>query len=263
MYPTRAPWAPGEPKEIEARAIDPNAASGHRPHGGLHTGIPVQPFIIAHPALPVPNPSAWPKTWEPAKKIIKSSADVTRALKGSTLHSFVAFTMALNESIVGVKNTEPCTVNRPVRKILDALEKLAQFIKEIPPATHEVRYGNPAYREWFDRMMDSAPELVYDILGDELGEATVELIPYFIDSFGNRSRIDYGTGHETTFVAFLYCLFCLGVLKEVDCQAVLLKVFNAYLALMREVQTTYWCAPDSCLCISVCASAIAVEVDRL
>jgi serine/threonine-protein phosphatase 2A activator len=253
MHPTRAPWATGEPQEQVPRPIDVDSVPGERPHGGHHTGIPVQPFIVADAALPVPDPSSWPETWEPAKKIIRCSADVNRALKGNTLHKFVAFTMALNESVIGVKNTDPCTVNPPVQKILDAIEMLSRLIREIPPVTHEVRYGNPAYRDWFGRMQDSAPELVYDILGDELGEATVELIPYFIDSFGNRSRIDYGTGHETTFVSFLYCLFCLGVLKEADCQAVILKVFKAYLSLMRDVQTTYWCAPEfqqhfSCLC---------------
>ena len=152
------------------------------------------------------------------------------------------------------RQSEDCPVSSAVQKLLDALHKLSQFIKQAPPVTHEVRYGNPAFRDWFDMMKDAAPEIVYDILGEQLGEATVELIPYFIDSFGNRSRIDYGTGHETTFVSFLYCLFCLGTLKEEDCRAVLLKVFKGYLALMREVQTTYWCVyphlPSyACTCI--------------
>jgi hypothetical protein len=44
------------------------------------------------------------------------------------------------------------------------------------------------------------------LLPPELQGAAVELLPYLLDSFGNATRIDYGTGHETTFVAFLYCL---------------------------------------------------------
>jgi hypothetical protein len=36
--------------------------------------------------------------------------------------------------------------------------------------------------------------------------AAPELASFFADSFGNATRIDYGTGHETTFVALLYCL---------------------------------------------------------
>ena len=31
----------------------------------------------------------------------------------------------------------------------------------------------------------------------------MELVPYILASFGHPSRIDYGTGHETTFVVFL------------------------------------------------------------
>jgi hypothetical protein len=35
----------------------------------------------------------------------------------------------------------------------------------------------------------------------------VELASYLCDSFGDPTRIDYGTGHETSFVALLYVLF--------------------------------------------------------
>ena len=33
--------------------------------------------------------------------------------------------------------------------------------------------------------------------------AEVELLAYFLDSFGNATRIDYGTGHETTFMILI------------------------------------------------------------
>ena len=48
--------------------------------------------------------------------------------------------------------------------------------------------------------------------------ASIELCGYFVDSFGNATRIDYGTGHETTFIAFLVCLAVLGLVKEKDYQ---------------------------------------------
>lgn len=106
------------------------------------------------------------------------------------------------------------------------------------------------------------------LLPDSLAFAAVELAPYFEQSFGNATRIDYGTGHEMTFCAFLYCLVatgklrkppkppfgtnamslpnekhtdcCTGALEEKDSQALVTKVFAAYLELMRKVQTTYW-----------------------
>lgn len=65
------------------------------------------------------------------------------------------------------------------------------------------------------------------ILPPELSAAAVELAPYFCESWGNATRIDYGTGHETTFVAWLACLELLGLLKESDFEAVAFRVFNA------------------------------------
>ena len=46
-----------------------------------------------------------------------------------------------------------------------------------------------------------------------------ELASYLDDSFGNATRIDYGTGHETTFVALMLCLAKLGVFADDDQQA--------------------------------------------
>lgn len=43
-------------------------------------------------------------------------------------------------------------------------------------------------------------------------------------------------GHETTFCALLYCLARLGVVGGDDAQALVLRVFSRYLALMRKIQ---------------------------
>jgi hypothetical protein len=45
-----------------------------------------------------------------------------------------------------------------------------------------------------------------EILPPELHAAAEELAEYFKGSFGDKTRIDYGTGHETTFVAWMCCL---------------------------------------------------------
>jgi serine/threonine-protein phosphatase 2A activator len=73
--------------------------------------------------------------------------------------------------------------------------------------------------------------------------AIVELAPYFCDSFGNATRIDYGTGHETAFATWLLCLAKLGAVGERDRRALVTRVFAAYVRLMRRLQTTYWMEP--------------------
>ena len=50
--------------------------------------------------------------------------------------------------------------------------------------------------------------------------AVVELLPYLMDSFGNSTRIDYGTGHEMAFVMLLCCLFRMEALQQTDRAAV-------------------------------------------
>lgn len=57
------------------------------------------------------------------------------------------------------------------------------------------------------------------MLPPESADAAVELATYLQDSFGNSTRIDYGTGHETTFAALLLCLSKLNVFGEADRQA--------------------------------------------
>lgn len=59
-------------------------------------------------------------------------------------------------------------------------------------------------------------------------EAIPEVAKYFVESWGNRKRIDYGTGHEASFLAWLYCLNKLGLLKQEDYKAVVIKVFFRY-----------------------------------
>jgi serine/threonine-protein phosphatase 2A activator len=38
-------------------------------------------------------------------------------------------------------------------------------------------------------------------------------------------RIDYGTGHETAFAAWMYCFHVLGLIKKEDHPALVLKVW--------------------------------------
>ena len=57
-------------------------------------------------------------------------------------------------------------------------------------------------------------------------DASVELAPYLLDSFGNSTRIDYGTGHEMAFVMLLCALFKLEVFGEADKAPVGLTVFQ-------------------------------------
>ena len=177
---------------------------------------------------------------------IKTSEGVAVWEDSEAYQEYLGFIIAIGESVKGRKITEEITMSCCCRRLVDLLTILRKNIGETPACEMQSRYGNPAYRDWFAKLESSADTLVADLLcgaGDELGGAAVELVPYLVDSFGNKTRIDYGTGHEMTFVMFLCGIFKIGALKESDRAAVGLKVFAAYMALCRDLQATYRMEP--------------------
>jgi serine/threonine-protein phosphatase 2A activator len=81
------------------------------------------------------------------------------------------------------------------------------------------------------------------VLPEELKDAAPELAYYWVESFGNATRIDYGTGHEMFMAAWLCCLEILGATQPDDHAALILRCFNQYLILMRRIQRTYMLEP--------------------
>eukprot|EP00010_Vexillifera_abyssalis_P005734 CAMPEP_0201562152 /NCGR_PEP_ID=MMETSP0173_2-20130828/79174_1 /ASSEMBLY_ACC=CAM_ASM_000268 /TAXON_ID=218659 /ORGANISM="Vexillifera sp., Strain DIVA3 564/2" /LENGTH=261 /DNA_ID=CAMNT_0047976693 /DNA_START=798 /DNA_END=1583 /DNA_ORIENTATION=+ len=110
-----------------------------------------------------------------------------------------------------------------------------------------MRYGNQAFRVWFEKLEQLAPSLMKDILKDSIFEGcdglVQELSSYWVDSFGNQSRIDYGTGHETTFIAFLFCLQRIGLILPEYFEYVVLGLFHEYIEFARFLQTRYMLEP--------------------
>lgn len=70
-----------------------------------------------------------------------------------------------------------------------------------------------------------------------------ELSQQFRTSFGSGPRIDYGTGHELAFLAYLLILRLVGVFSEQDEQAIVTRIFVAYLVLVRKLQKVFKLEP--------------------
>jgi hypothetical protein len=58
------------------------------------------------------------------------------------------------------------------------------------------------------------PDLLRETLPEESAAALVEITPYFLGEFGSGQRLDYGTGHELSFAAFLCTLFLLQMKRK-------------------------------------------------
>ena len=82
-----------------------------------------------------------------------------------------------------------------------------------------------------------------ELVPAEFHQILPELVHHFRTSFGSAPRLDYGTGHELSFLAYLLILRLVGVLKEEDEQAIVTRVFVAYLELVRRIQSVYRLEP--------------------
>ncbi|XP_059633341.1 uncharacterized protein LOC132276094 [Cornus florida] len=205
---------------------------------------PQQAIILApvpqSQKVPILSP---PYHFQTPTKQIHSPDDIHRLHLSGSATNFLGFVVALSESIRGHKLSDSCHQSPTTTSIVSVIETLIQYVDDIPPGPQSARYGNLSYRTWHTRMTDNADSFMFRFLPDDLRSATVELVPYFADSFGNWNRIDYGTGHETNFAAWLYCLVRLGLIREEDYHAVVSRVFVKYLELMRKLQLVYCLEP--------------------
>lgn len=135
--------------------------------------------------------------------------------------------------------TPYCTIAK-ILKILDSIENLIS----LHPAKDQggSRFGNPAFRDFLDSITVKSyawhEEIIY-----ERREGIGEVSTYLHHAFGNRARIDYGSGHELNFIIWLLCLNRISVLPPSTFSALALLVIPRYIKLLRSIQSTYYLEP--------------------
>lgn len=111
-----------------------------------------------------------------------------------------------------------------VRFLCQLCIKFSNWIDEIP--AHEMglsRFGNPGFRDWYDRVQERMDESLMPLLANK--EHREEAGAYLLASFGDRKRIDYGTGHEANFICFLLCLCEFKAVSDSEFDGLVAAVF--------------------------------------
>ncbi|OQO09872.1 hypothetical protein B0A48_04225 [Cryoendolithus antarcticus] len=198
----------------------------------------------ATPALPsIPDLHTHSNS-RPSRRIL-SERDHELFQISPTHDLIVSFVFTLSDSIRQVKVSDvarlPATQEPIVVTLLEVLDEADALVKECPALDTGSRFGNPAFRTFLEAV-DQKLAAWHSRLGVP-GPAVEELSPYIANSFGNGSRIDYGSGHELNFVLWLLCLRQLDVLPVSTFPALALLVFPRYLTLMRDIQSTYYLEP--------------------
>ena len=204
-------------------------------------------------------------------KCINDGDDVSFFLGSKAYADIMTFLFQLNTSMVprrrqnkdqGTESVKEWTlqdldVPHPpvVQSIANLLDALTAVIDEAPPDTGPRRFGNVSFRKWHEIVQERIPALLTQHLPAEVlafkstsdAPVTAELEAYLIGSFGSAQRLDYGTGHELSFLAFLGCLWKLGAFPEsVDGdqeRGIVLGVIEPYLVLIRRLILTYTLEP--------------------
>lgn len=224
--------------------------------------------------LEVLNPDTAHTFLKPRKEI-NDGPDVSRFLVSKAYRDIGIFVLQLNRAMcprkilgedgkertitfeIGSKfDTHPA---ESVKRIQQLLVKVASYIDEAPPDTGPRRFGNVSFRKWHklleERISDLLKEFIPDPIlrfgasqntGDDNAEA--ELAAYLLGSFGSAQRLDYGTGHELSFLAFILSLWKLGAFKEAQKQGeiernIVLGAIEPYLRVVRKLILTYTLEP--------------------
>ncbi|KOB68456.1 Serine/threonine-protein phosphatase 2A activator [Operophtera brumata] len=176
-------------------------------------------------------------------KAVKSITDLAIWEKSEAYMEYTGFIATLNEAIKGKPLSVDCKVSDNVTKMLKMLDIIDNFIDDFPPVEQPQRFGNTAFRDWLNKVKQITTQLLQDALHLKIHVAIPEVKVYLEESFGNGTRIDYGTGHEMSFVMFLCCLYKICYLNEEDNIATVFLIFNKYINIVRRLQKTYRMEP--------------------
>lgn len=165
-----------------------------------------------------------------------------------------------------------------------SLRSMETWLVDLPPQSAQARFGNPIFRKWHSRLVARSQAIVecilqchkdysankeyskdilqacsekgYKAASIESQQAStdpnvLELRAYLHDAFGHPVRLDFGTGHESSFMVFLYALLKLGCFgnpstepPSPEClKAVTLSIWTQYLKATRGLQMDYMLEP--------------------
>lgn len=169
------------------------------------------------------------------KRLVITAQDLNEFKESNAYNRIMNFVISLSQSVRGIPNSKSPS-NKNVFILLQILDKISEIADQTEPENTQNRFGNPSFRLFYDKLEQNVGSMLQFIDNEEVSM-------YLLKSFGDRQRIDYGTGHEASFLCFLLCLFELNFFSESDKCSVVIHVFFGYIRLMRKIQKLYLLEP--------------------
>ncbi|KAL8701227.1 MAG: hypothetical protein Q9201_005025 [Fulgogasparrea decipioides] len=227
------------------------------------------------PAINVPKLSSIEDgeahTFATPLKRINEGHDVSRFLATKAYRDIMVFALQLNRAMFPRHGPKPgdqtqkaqsweigshhVSFSAVVRQLRDLLTALDSIIDEVPPDPGPRRFGNVSFRRWYELVEARLPSLLEQYLPVKILSfkktssigVQAELKSYLLGAFGSPQRLDYGTGHELSFLAFLGCIWKLGGFDSSSSgneeRGIVLGIIEPYLELVRRLIKSYTLEP--------------------
>ena len=183
-----------------------------------------------------------------ATKIGNKPDLMPKFLKSPAFKDIVNFLYNIQNKIKGIKLSDipPKSNNKCLSNFENLFNSLEELYIKFPPKEGNEKYNIPVFKDFHTYLVQNYENIMMNSvlkLENIPKNLVLELKSYFIDSFGNPSRMDYGTGHELNFLCFLYVLYKADLYTENDFPFLALNVFFKYVIFMRKLQTNYVLEP--------------------
>jgi Phosphotyrosyl phosphate activator (PTPA) protein len=214
------------------------------------------------------------------RRCIFNDVDMKHFMESSTKKELLNFIEAMGKACSSPSTTAAFDPSQPLQNLTlpmaclhGSLQEMVRWVDDFPPTVEAVRFGNPAFRLWHQRLVERSEAIITVILqardnssnltveaacqrGKDAaaglihpqGDASIQQVScYLHDSFGHATRLDYGTGHESSFFVFLLVLSkvkCMGDSPSLETlRSITLSIVDQYLKVTRRIQTDYRLEP--------------------
>ena len=183
-----------------------------------------------------------------ATKIGNKPDLMPKFLKSPAFKDIVNFLYNIQNKIKGIKLSDipPKSNNKCLSNFENLFNSLEELYIKFPPKEGNEKYNIPVFKDFHTYLVQNYENIMMNSvlkLENIPKNLVLELKSYFIDSFGNPSRMDYGTGHELNFLCFLFVLYKADLYTENDFPFLALNIFFKYVIFMRKLQTNYVLEP--------------------
>ena len=186
-------------------------------------------------------------TYEEVKKLGNQPWLIDKFVASPAYKEILDFIYAIQSELKGMKKSQmPPTTNECLLNFDPLFDKLEEIYNNNPPKKGEARFDDPVFKRFHEELTNKFDDIMNTTIlspKDMPKNIIIELKTYFLDSFGNQFRLDYGTGHELNFFCMLLILYKSRVYTNKDFPYLIFKILYRYVLFVRKLQVDYMLEP--------------------